>query len=102
MCSFPEKTSLGYASMLTHSDSERDNSHSFSHLQKQGSGLFCLFSRYFTRILFSFMSQLMLCTAGKSTTIWLADTAFHALRTLPIPESTATAINWNHNSVTCL
>lgn len=23
MCSFPEKTSLGYASMLTHSDSER-------------------------------------------------------------------------------
>ncbi|KAK8828447.1 hypothetical protein AV274_5393 [Blastocystis sp. ATCC 50177/Nand II] len=44
------------------------------------------------------MSQLMLCTAGKSTTIWLADTAFHALRTLPIPESTATVINWNHNN----
>ena len=99
MCSFPEKTSLGYASMLTHDDSERDNSHCFSHLQKQGSGLF---SQYLTRILFNFMSQLMLCTAGESTTIWLADTAFHALRTLPIPESTATAINWNHNSVTCL
>ena len=38
MCFFPEKTSLGYASMLTHSDSERENSRSFSHSQKQISG----------------------------------------------------------------
>ena len=101
MCSFPEKTSLGYVSIFSNRFSERDNWNCVSHLQKDNSCSFCVFCRYFTPKLLLSMNQIMLCTAGESTTIWLVDTAFHSLRTLPIPENPSTAINWNHNSIPC-
>lgn len=53
----------------------------------------------FTPLAFGPMNQYMLCTSGSDTRFWVVDTAFHCLRTLPIPASTTTALNWNHNSV---